>query len=235
MKNKIFKIKQILTIIVIIICLSPFLSVLADKNNNNWINLYIKEGITVQKKAVENSSLVEFRGMGVINGSLLEIAAIIYDTKNHPKWIANCIETKILQQKSDKEYIFYSSVKAPWPLSDRDFVGKAKVFVNKKEKAIIIKSHETNHPQAPVKHGRIRMPFIRITWFMKPLAKYKGKRTRLEFKVHADPGGWIPSWVTNWVSKRISFHSIKDLRKRIKSGKADKSFMENYKEYKDWY
>ena len=185
---------------------------------------------------MEGSSIVEFRGFGIINGSILQILAVLSDTDRHPEWVANCIETRILEQKSDKDYIYYSSSAAPWPVTDREFISRARVLVNDKAKSITIAGRELqDHAKAPSDTGRVRMPFIRVTWYMKSLKKYKGKKTWLSFRVHADPGGLIPSWVVNLVSKKIPYESIRNLRRQIKIGDISDEFLEKYSQYKDWY
>ena len=107
--------------------------------------------------------------------------------------------------------------------------------MNEKKKIITINTKETTHPKAPKDTGRVRMPFIRVKWMMKPLKKYQGKKTYIHFQVHADPGGLLPSWVVNMVSKKIPFKSIDNLRKHIAAGKVRKSFVDQYKQYENWY
>ena len=52
-----------------------------------WETIRQEKGITVQKREVEGSSLVQFRGMGTVNATVLEILALIYDTDKHPQWV----------------------------------------------------------------------------------------------------------------------------------------------------
>lgn len=227
--------KRISTFIIIAIFFFAGASVVAEHKEGKWEKLKYSDGILVEKRHVEGSPLMAFRGRGTINGSILEILSIISDAKNHSQWVANCIEAKILEQLGPKKYVYYSSTKTPWPLNDRDFVSLAKVHVNKKNHSIAIVTHETKHEKAPKNTGRVRMSFIRVTWYMKAIKKYKGKKTYIVFKVHANPGGSIPNWIVNMVSKKIPYKSIKNLEKRVASGKIDKSFLEKYKQYKDWY
>lgn len=227
--------RKISVFIIIAVFFFTEASVVAEHKEGKWKKLKYSDGILVEKRHVEGSPLMAFRGRGTINGSILEILSIISDAKNHSQWVANCIEAKILEQLAPRKYVYYSSTKTPWPLNDRDFVSLAKIHVNKKNHSIAIVTHETKHEKAPKNTGRVRMSFIRVTWYMKALKKYKGKKTYIVFKVHANPGGSIPNWIVNMVSKKIPYKSIKNLEKRVASGKIDKSFLEKYKQYKDWY
>jgi hypothetical protein len=54
-----------------------------------WQVIKQDQGITVERRKIEGSPLVEFKGHGVVDASVMEILAVISDTKNHPKWVAN--------------------------------------------------------------------------------------------------------------------------------------------------
>jgi hypothetical protein len=200
-----------------------------------WQIIKQDQGITVERRFVEGSPLVEFKSHGVIDASVMEILAVISDTKNHPKWVANSIETRILQRTGDSGYIYYSAIKAPWPVADRDFVSKARVIVNEKEKSVTIKTYEVNHPAAPTNTGRVRMPFIRVTWHLQTIKGTQGKKTYLTFQVHANPGGLLPNWVINLASKGVPLKSIINLRRRLAETQPSPEFLEKYKKYKDWH
>jgi len=200
-----------------------------------WQVIKRDQGITVERRKIEGSALVEFKGHGVVDASVMEILAVISDTKNHPKWVANSIETRILHSINDKNYVYYSAIKAPWPVADRDFVSRAKITVNEKQKSVTIQTYEVNHPDAPKNTGRVRMPFIRVTWHLQVMKGTNGRKTYLTFQVHANPGGLLPNWVINLASKGVPYKSILNLRKRLAETQMSPEFAEKFKRYKDWH
>ncbi len=67
-------------------------------------------------------------------------------------------------------------------------------------------------PEEPVKSGIIRIviQLARIT--LKPIAN--GSATRIIAEMHADPKGWIPSWVVNYIYQSWPKKTIKNLTKQ---------------------
>ena len=227
-------IKRVISVLAVFALLSPLAVVQAKKKAKKkakWEKLIHKRGIVVHRRIIEGSPLVEFRGRGTVNGSLLEILAILADTDKYPQWVERNIGTRIIAKKSETEMIYYSSTKAPWPFQNRDFVARFRFVADEKNGWIHLLARNTKHPKAPKKSGMTRMPFIKVRWSLKPM---KPRKTWMEFRVHADPGGNIPDWVNNLVSKNIPYKSIVNLRKRIKQGKASKKFMNQYKQWDGW-
>ena len=76
---------------------------------------------------------------------------------------------------------------------------------------------------------------MRTKWLFKPLKKYKGKKTWVSFTMHSDPGGNIPNWLINMISKVIPRKTIQNIRKMVKTKQYNPAFVEKYKRFKDWY
>jgi len=205
-------------------------------NDIQWTTIKAEAGITVQRKDVPGSSIVMFRGMAVVDSSIVELLTALGDTASHTEWIENCIAAQVVDTPTKNVNIYYGASKAPWPFKDRDFVLYSQFLVDEKGKTITIAGRETTHNAAPPKDNRVRMNFIRTTWMFKPLKQYQGKKTWMLFQVHADPGGVIPAWAVNLVSKNIPFNSIVNLRNRVKSGKLKADIIAKYKKtYANWY
>ncbi len=199
------------------------------KKKGKWKKIYTKAGITVHRREIEGSNHVEFRGRGALNANIVRCLAVLADSKRAHEWIDRNLGITILKKINEKERIYYSAVKAPWPLSDRDFVA-SKFSLDERNGWIHIRSYSIKHSYKP-KSGRVRMPFTRVRWSFKPLTKNK---VWLEFRAHADPGGVIPSWVANMVAKELPYKTIRNFRKRVKSNKVRQKFLTQYANYADW-
>jgi len=68
--------------------------------------------------------------------------------------------------------------------------------------------------KAPPVKGVVRMPFLRGHWILWPSAD--GRTTRVEYQVHANPGGALPNWLVNYVSRDLPFKTIEGLRAQVK-------------------
>ena len=192
-----------------------------------WEKVTVKNGFAVHRRTVEGTSLVEFRGKGVIDANLVKILAVMSDTNRMKEWVDRSLGIKILEVKSERDRIYYSATKAPWPLNDRDFVGRSRMYVNDRAGIIVLSSKNTTHRKAPKRSDRVRMPFTRVKWVFKPLSE---KKTYAVFQVHADPGGVIPAWVANMVTKEMPYKTLTNLEKRANSNKVRAEFVDKYKE-----
>ena len=66
----------------------------------------------------------------------------------------------------------------------------------------------------PPQKGVVRMPFLRGHWILWPSSD--GTTTRVEYQVHANPGGSLPDWLVNYVSRDLPYKTIEGLRAQVK-------------------
>ena len=76
-----------------------------------------------------------------------------------------------------------------------------------------IEFRSVTHPAWPPQKGVVRMPSLTGHWTMRP--EHGGAWTRLEYQLHAEPGGLLPDWIVNLVSKKIPHDTIVGLRQQI--------------------
>lgn len=218
-----------------IISLICFVLVTTSIQAENWQKVYTKEGITVERIYVKNVSQLKFRGTGVIESDLVTILTVLQDFENQSRWNKNTYDNKIVQKMSDTEFIGYSAIKMPWPFLDRDYVIYLNVHTDDKNRIVSVLGREVNHKSVPINPKKVRIPFMRTKWTFKPLKEAKGKKTLVQFTVHSDPGGNVPDWLINFISKYIPYKTIANIRKQIKDGNYDTKFAEKYEHLKNWY
>ncbi len=203
-----------------------------EANKPKWEKIRASRGISVYRQEVPGSNHLMFKGKGVVNKEMVYVLSVLGDVKNLSKWIESLRAVKELEYVSDRVRILYNHIGAPWPLTDRDVVVKVKVYYDKKNQWIHIQTANVKgHKKAPKNTGRVRIPFIKSQWSLKSIRG--GKATWVEFKVHADPGGILPSWVANMASRNIPFKSITNLRRRVAQGKFNQEVIELFQKYND--
>jgi hypothetical protein len=106
----------------------------------------------------------------------------------------------------------YHRTKAPWPVSDRDSINKAEMYVEPAKHRVYLPFAAIASAVPPVK-GVVRMPFMRGHWILVPVDG--GRRTEAEYQVFADPGGMLPDWLANLASKTLPRDTIAGLRKQV--------------------
>ena len=81
------------------------------------------------------------------------------------------------------------------------------------EKKVHIHLKSTTHKNQPVVDGVVRMPHLDGHYEFTVLGD---KVTKVDFKINADPGGWIPKWVAKLVSRDIPYKTLRNLRNQVK-------------------
>lgn len=182
----------------------------------DWELLSEDEGIRVWKKQIEGSDFVAFRGRGIIKAPILNVAAVIRDADRETEWMENCVDGKTLRFLSATDAIVYNRTGSPAPLiSDRDTVLKSVTTVMPKDKTVLIEFSQVEDPKMPPKEGVVRMPVLKGHWKLRQVGAYA---TELEYQVLADPGGSLPAWLVNLVSRKMPFHTVERMRKQVSAG-----------------
>ncbi len=189
----------------------------------------------MQRVYIEGSPVLKFRGSGIVDASVVKILALLQDVKNQKRWNKNTYNNRIVERLSDSELVVYNAAKIPFPFTDRDYLMKLKLIVDENKRHIVVKGAATTHPRAPEKKSHVRVKMIRTKWYFKPLKKYQGKKTWVDFTMHADPGGNMPNWLINFISKYIPRKTIENIRREVKKGKLDKDFLKKYARFENWY
>lgn len=178
-----------------------------------WEELSQEEGITVWQREVKGTSFVEFRGRGEVAGSIRDLAAVIRDNNKKTEWMHQCAEDFAIQYKAPLHIVTYNRTASPvFFISDRDVVLDVRAKLDPAKRSILISFKNMQHPKMPDRDGVVRMPRLTGHWLLEALSPTS---TRLTYQVAADPGGALPAWLVNMVSKNIPFHTINNLRRQI--------------------
>lgn len=170
-------------------------------------------GVEVYRRTVGNSPLHEFQGTGMIEAPVTAVLGVLDDVDHRLEWMAEAVAQTLISRSGDRDQTFYSRTGAPWPVSDRDVVIRAVTSVDMKAKMVKIEMNSVEHPTWPPQKGVVRMPHLCGHWFLWP--SNGGKWTRVEYQVHADPGGSLPTSIINTVSKKIPYHTIVGVQKQV--------------------
>lgn len=171
-------------------------------------------GVAVHRRTVAGSPLHEFRGVGTIYAPIAAVLGVLNDTEHRLEWMKEAAAQVLVQQVSESTVLFYSRTKAPWPASDRDAVLRATTTFDTQKNVVRIEIDAVEHPAWPPQKGVVRMPTLRGHWYFWP--EKGGEYTKAEYQVHANPGGSLPDWIINMVSKSIPHSTIAHLREQVK-------------------
>ena len=177
-----------------------------------WRMVTKKNGITVHARDIPGRSLPEFRGTAILKGHLLEIVAILDDTRRHVQWMANCSESKVLAEKDLFVRTLYNRTDAPWPVSDRDVVLLTSVRVNVAKAEVWSDFRSIRSALKRPVSGVVRMPELRGSYHMVAVDK---KHTKVVYQVAADPGGLLPTWLARMSTRKLPMNTLTGMQKQL--------------------
>jgi len=179
-----------------------------------WERVGTDDGITVERRRVDGSNLLEFRGRGVVDAPIAALLATFLDVEHATEWMDQCNGSSIVEDAGERHKIVYNRTHAPWPVADRDAVLDNVLSFDERERRVRLEFSSVTHPRKGAVDGVVRMPFLRGHWYLWPEAG--GRKTRVEYQVHADPGGLLPAFLVNYASKDLPKKTIAGLRAQLK-------------------
>ncbi len=204
----------ILTIFVILACLSPAGAVNPD---DEWTHLFTKDGIAVYRRTAPETGLCAFKGVGLVDARPSVVGSVLQDISAYPQWVDRCRESVLLKEIGSDTKIFYSVVDTPLPFKDRDVILRNKTAYDAEKGALEITFDVFNQILVPPKDDYCRVSDLYSKYLIEP---YQDNKTRVTVIYQGDPGGNIPVTIANWVATRRYPHTvIMGLRGMVKKQK----------------
>jgi hypothetical protein len=142
----------------------------------------------VFRKEVPGSPFVAFRGEGDIDAPLLTVGNVLVDVSHDKNWIDSVVDARVLRKVSDTEYVMYSHLGMPVPLTDRELVTDVTLTLDPNAKAMTVRMRSMQDPSAP-QTKFVRAEIKDSVFVLRSIDG--GKRT------HCDPRGSVPAWMVN--------------------------------------
>ncbi len=184
----------------------------AEGNAGAWEQIRNDAGIVVLRKEVPGSSLIAFRGEGVIDAPVLLVGSVLIDTARSKEWIDSLVESKVLRKVSDGEYVTYTHIATPIVMKDRDFVTDTRLEIDPAKKTVAIHIHSVNDPAAP-STSYVRGEIMNSSFVLTSISG--GKQTRIVTEIHCDPKGSVADWIVNLFQKSWPYNTIRSLRAQV--------------------
>ncbi len=193
--------------IAILLALSPL------ANGQDWKPVYEKDGIAVAKKVLPESSLMPFRGEGVVDIHISKLVGVIKTAGLGPDWVDLQVESKELHRDSDEAAIIYNKYDLSWPVSDRDYLMQQRTTYDADKKVVTVTYESIEDDRWPPDDCCVRAVAVRTFWkFI-----YVGPtETKIEVEVYTDPKGALPAWLVNMIQRGWPYNSITGITARAK-------------------
>ena len=124
--------------LLLLFCLGFYTSFFSQENKNAWELQKNENGISVFSRKTAGSDYKELKAIVYLTTSLKSIVALIYDWDSYPQWVYKCENSSTLKKIGNTEVIHYQSIRAPWPVENRDFVMNVKLKQDELTKIVTI-------------------------------------------------------------------------------------------------
>jgi hypothetical protein len=187
-----------------------------------------QNGIKVYTRGIEGSNIQEFKAEVIIKSNLSGILMVLDSISEYPKWMKNCNFAERAKKINSLSGYSYYTIKAPWPVTDRDacVLYKMNQDTNSNVVTITLKGVKDFSPN---KSGYVRVPSLTGFWQLTPLAK---GITKVIYQVHCDVGGYIPAVIINAYITESPLYNLNNLKKIVESPLFPKTSWGKIKELK---
>ncbi|HEY4118185.1 MAG TPA: SDR family NAD(P)-dependent oxidoreductase [Byssovorax sp.] len=178
----------------------------------DWETLRTKDGIVVSRKDIPGSSFVAFRGEGDVDAPIQAVGDVLVDVPHEKDWIDSVVEARVLREVSPTEYIMYSHVATPSPMSDRDFVTNVVIRADGAKKRVTVRMRSVEDASSP-STKYVRAVLEDSSFVLTSIDG--GKRTHVVAEIHCDPKGAIPGFIVNQFQKGWGYNTVATLRAQV--------------------
>lgn len=179
-------------------CVLPIIAGAADKSED-WTVVSTTDGVTTSTRPRKGSSILECRGVGLMDVEPIVIKRVIDDTAEYPKFMPYVAETKTLSDDGTTR-VGYQRLSPPF-VGDRDYTVSVKcesrpcptggtIYCNRWKAA--------NDLGPAAKKGVTRVYITEGSWLLEPAP---GGRTKATYTIYSDSGGGIPTMILNKANK----------------------------------
>lgn len=151
----------------------------------------------------------EYKVTTLIKTSLKSLENKIIDGEHLKDWNYKTTKSRLLEKKSDNEYLVYMYNDLPWPAKNRDHISELKLDV---VSSLLIKIRIKSVPKTLTENrGVIRVVNFSGFWLL--------EKTKSGIKVtqqmHGDPGGSLPAFIVNSMLINAPFNTFKRLKEQL--------------------
>lgn len=177
----------------------------------NWQLRKDKDGIQVYSGEIAGSNIRAIKVITTYDATIPQIVNEVMDVNTAKQWVTHLKTNVLVKQVSPNELYYYSEVNMPWPVTNRDFVAHLIVSHDRESNATIIDGPAVSG-FIPEKKGTIRITNSTGRWVITPAGN---NQVKVEYTMHVDPAGSLPSWLVNLFSAETPFEIFKNLRVQL--------------------
>jgi hypothetical protein len=175
-----------------------------------------REGVKAYTRKVDDSVILEFKGVVVVDAPLSQVIPVFEDVKKTRDWFYQCTASEIVEDEAGQPKVVHVVLHLPWPVSERDCVFQMSKSVDKVAGALNY-ALVALPDRLPRRGGMVRVRYLKAAWHFVALPDGK---TEITFQQHSDPGGFVPAFISNTQVVNMPFYTLRNLRALVSSAKT---------------
>jgi len=185
----------------------------------SWKKIGESNGIVGYTRPTPKSSVDQMKGIGIVDASVAAVEALIRDVPSQTEYMYKCKEASVvnipeLKGSADSVYV-YNVTAMPYPVKDRDAVVRADYTIDKATGTLYMHLDGIKSDYKLDKN-KVRMPYVNVDYVLVPKGPDK---TEVTYTALADPGGNLPAFLVNLLTKNLSIETIASIREMVKKDK----------------
>ena len=185
----------------------------AEEDVSEWSQVCKTDEVIVFKKKTEGSPMILVKAVATLRGIPAEIVfKAIYDTDIRQTWDKLFYRFEVVEHDEEKlETVLYYIIKAPFGISNRDFLQRRRVMYNFPKKDVTTMHFKSiEHPDKPPVSGIIRAETILSGYIIEQIQD-DPPVSQLIVISQNDIKGLIPKYLVNLASGRAPKQWIANL------------------------
>jgi hypothetical protein len=178
-----------------------------------WEKIKDADGVVAYARNVPGSSVLAFKGEGLVDAPPVTVAWAFLDTERAPEWIADLVSSSVVRWLSPNQYIEYNHLHTPFVMKDRDFVSTVTLTMDRATRQFTIAYGATQDDVGAPRTDFVRGEIKNSRFVLTPVDG--GRRTHLVAEVHCDPMGSVPKWIVNFFQRSWPIDTFYGLRRQV--------------------
>ena len=198
-----------LNIAAIILLLIGSIGATAAEGHGGWKLESEKDGIRIYTREIYGSGLKQVRAVAELKAPMEAILQVLTDYDNYKLWMNNVRESYVMDRPQDSVSFVYSYEDSPWPVQNRYRVDKMRLALGDVVSTLFFQSIP-DYIQDP--KDAIEAEHYEGWW---KVSKMETGGCEVEYMLDGNPGGYIPSWLVNYLAIDAPYKTLANLRNRV--------------------
>ena len=169
-----------------------------------------QNGIVIYSRSQKDSKFNELKAVFDLAGNYDQLCSILNDVSNYKTWVYGTASSTLVERKSATEFVYYSQISAPWPVSNRDFYSDTRIWIDSANHQMRLSS--CNVDKFPPAKDLVRIPHLKAEWI---ITASSPTSLHVEYTLSWDPGGNIPAFIANAFSTSGPLQSFSHLKQKM--------------------